>query len=158
MRGRLLAEQQDFVKSLAYLRAAHNLATSHSNYVTDHVTETSRYAYERLSDQLVGVVQQSLSSNGSLLSIQQVADMFVYANLDDFPLPSSKEEKLWQSAMEALQSQKFEIALVQLDKLEDSQHPNHSPQIMSPLQRTLLQVLKQYVKSASGVNRGDDEL
>jgi hypothetical protein len=152
--GRLLAGQHEFVKSLAYLRAAYSLATSHPTYSTDHVTETSRYAYERLSDQLVALVEESLVTKGSLLSIQQVGDMFLYANLNDFPLQSSKEEKIWQGAMKAVQSQKFELALIQLEKLEEQQQSNR----MSPLQLELLQVLKQYVKSASGVNEGDTEL
>jgi tetratricopeptide (TPR) repeat protein len=152
--GRLLAEQHEFVKSLAYLRAAYSLATSHPTYATDHVTETSRYAYERLSDQLVALVEESLVTKGSLLSIQQVGDMFLYANLNDFPLQSSKGEKIWQGAMKAMQSQKFELALTQLEKLEEQQQSNR----MSPLQLKLLQVLKQYVKSASGVNAGDAEL
>jgi tetratricopeptide (TPR) repeat protein len=152
--GRLLAEQEDFVKALAYLRAAYTLAESHSKYATDHLTETSRYAYERLSEQLVALMQESLTTKGSILSIQQVADMFLYANINDFPMPASKEEKTWQAAMEALQSQKFEVSLIQLQKLEEQP----SGQQLSQLQRALLHVLQQYVRSASGINRGDEEL
>jgi tetratricopeptide (TPR) repeat protein len=152
--GRLLAEQEDFVKALAYLRAAYTLAERHSKYATDHLTETSRYAYERLSEQLVALMQESLTTKGSILSIQQVADMFLYANINDFPMPASKEEKTWQAAMEALQSQKFEVSLIQLQKLEEQP----SGQQLSQLQRALLHVLQQYVRSASGINRGDEEL
>ncbi|KAL3920405.1 MAG: hypothetical protein SGILL_003283, partial [Bacillariaceae sp.] len=150
--GRLLADSdvEDFVKSLAYLRAAYSVAESHPNYATEHVTETSRYAFEQLSAQLVTLIQESLRSKGSILSIQQVADMFLYANIMDFPPPSSKGEKTWQGAMEALQADRWELALVQLEKLEEQLGSE-----LSQLQLSLLHVLQQYVKSSSGINRGE---
>ncbi|KAG7365283.1 hypothetical protein IV203_038486 [Nitzschia inconspicua] len=150
--GRLLVEQEDFVKAMAYLRAAYTLADTHPKYATEHLTETSRYSYERLSEQLVALIQESLTTKGNILSIQQVADMFLYANLNDFPSPASKEENIWKTAMEALQSQRFEVALVQFQKLEE-----RSGNQLSKLQVELLHVLRQYVKAASGINRGEDE-
>ncbi|KAL3908073.1 MAG: hypothetical protein SGARI_003232 [Bacillariaceae sp.] len=137
--GRLLAETEDFVKALAYLRAAYSVAETHPKYATEHLTETSRYAYEQLSGQLVALIQDSLRTKGSVLSIQQVADMFLYANIKDFPPPSSKGEKTWQGAMEALQSERWELALVQLEKLEKQFGSE-----LSQLQMALLYVLQEY--------------
>jgi hypothetical protein len=153
--GRLLAdpEMEEFVKALAYLRAAYSVAESHPKYATEHLTETSRYAFEKLSEDLVFLIQKSLSSKGSVLSIQQVADMFLYANLKDFPPPSSKGEKTWQGAMEALQSERWELSLIQLDKLEKEFESE-----LSQLQLSLLKVLREYVRSASEMNRGEGEL
>lgn len=149
--GRLLAEHEDFTKALAYLRAAYTLKDTHPKYATDHLTETSRYAYERLSQQLVAIIQESLTHKGSILSIQEVANMFVYANILDLPAPSSKEEKTWNAAMEAMQLQQFEVCLVQLETLLLQYHDS-----LSHLQVALLHVLQQYAKSASRINRGDE--
>jgi hypothetical protein len=55
--------------------------------------------------------------------------------------------------MEALQSESWELAFVELEKLENFSNDN-----LSELQIVLLNVLKLYIKSASGINRGDDEL
>ena len=96
-------------------------------------------------------VQESLNTNAKFLSIQQVADMFLYANLNDFPPPSGNEEKIWQGAIQALQSEQWEVALIQLEKLEKVKGLSH-------LQLTLLKVLNLYVNAASRINRGDDEL
>ena len=151
--GRLLAdpELEDFVKALAYLRYAYSVAETHPKYSTAHLTETSKVAYERLSEQLVTLVIESASTKGSMLSIQQVADMFLYANLNDFPLAKSKEEKNWGRAMQSLQSQKWEMALMEFEKLE-----KNSKDKLSNLQIALLHILKQYCKSASGIDLSDE--
>ena len=151
--GRLLAdpEIEDFVKALAYLRAAYSLGATHPNYSTTHLVETSRVAYERLSENLVALISQSVSTKGSMLSIQQIADMFLYADLNDFPTNGSKEEKNWARAMRSLQSKEWETAHIEFGKLE-----KHSEEKLSILQKALLQVLKQYCKSVSGVNLSDE--
>jgi hypothetical protein len=151
--GRLLAgpELEDFVKALAYLRAAYNVAESHPEYSTVHLTETSKFGYERLSDQLLALVKESTAVKGSVISIQMVADMFLYANLDDFPLVKSKEAKIWQSGMQSLQSQKWEMASMQFEKLEKT-----SKAKLSQLQIALLHILKQYCKTVSGIDRGEE--
>jgi len=155
--GRLLAdpELEDFVKALAYLRAAYKLAETHPEYSTDHLTETSKLAYETLSAQLTGLVNESLfaSKGGSALSIQEVADMFLYANLNDYPLAKSREEKIWARGMQSLQARNWEIAFVEFEKLQRT-----SREELSNLQLSLLNVLKQYCKSVSGIDLGSDEL
>eukprot|EP00537_Pseudo-nitzschia_pungens_P018144 CAMPEP_0172408368 /NCGR_PEP_ID=MMETSP1061-20121228/75815_1 /TAXON_ID=37318 /ORGANISM="Pseudo-nitzschia pungens, Strain cf. pungens" /LENGTH=313 /DNA_ID=CAMNT_0013144493 /DNA_START=275 /DNA_END=1216 /DNA_ORIENTATION=- len=154
--GRLLAdpELEDFVKALAYLRAAYNLAETHPEYSTDHLTETSKLAYETLSAQLTGLVNESLGSKGGIaLSIQEVADMFLYANLNDYPLAKSREEKIWARGMQSLQARNWEIAFVEFEKLQRT-----SREELSNLQLSLLNVLKQYCKSVSGIDLGSDEL
>lgn len=153
--GRLLAdpELEDFVKALAYIRAAYSLAETHPKYATDHLTETSRLAYEQLSAQLVALINQSLSKKGSILSVQMIADMFLYANLNDFPPAKSKEEKIWARGMQSLQSKQWEMAFIEFEKLE-----KHSDDELSHLQTSLLQALKQYCRSLSGINLGSDEL
>ena len=151
--GRLLAdpELEDFVKALAYLRGAYSVAETHPKYSTAHVTEASKVAYERLSEQLMTLVIESTSAKGSILSIQMVADMFLYANLNDFPMDKSKEEKNWGRAMQSLQAQKWEMALMEFEKLE-----KNSKDKLSTLQIALLHILKQYCKSASGINLSDE--
>ena len=151
--GRLLAEPEleDFVKALAYLRAAYNVAESHPEYSTLHLTETSKFAYERLSDQLVALVKESTTIKGSVISIQQVADMFLYANIEDFPPVKSKEERIWHSGMQSLQSQKWEMAGMQFEKLEKT-----SKAKLSHLQIALLHILKEYCRKFSGIDRGEE--
>jgi hypothetical protein len=151
--GRLLAdpEMEDYVKALAYFRAAYSLGETHPNYSTTHLTETSKVAYERLSEQLVTLVDQSISSKGSMLSIQQVADMFLYADLNDFPPDKSKEEKIWARAMRSLQSKEWEIAYIEFQKLE-----KNSKEKLSQLQTSLLHVLKQYCRSVSDIDLNDE--
>jgi len=153
--GRLLAdpELEDFVKALAYLRSAYSLAETHPKYSTAHLTETSRVAYETLSAQLTALINESLSTKGGILSIQQAADMFLYASLNDFPLAKSKEEKIWARGMQSLQSKKWEMAFMEFQKLEKK-----SQDKLSNLQTALLKVLKQYCKSVSGIDLGSDEL
>merc|ERR1712224_39219 len=87
--GRLLSdpEIENFVKALAYLRAAYNLSESHPEYSTTRLTEISKIAYERLSEQLVTFVVENLTKKGSMLSIQQAVDMFLYADLNNYPQP-----------------------------------------------------------------------
>lgn len=139
--GRLLAdpEIEDFVKALAYIRSAYSLAETQPEYTTNHLTETSKVAYERLSEQLVALIQQSISTKGSMISIQQAADMFLYANLNDFPPNESKGEKFWARAMRSLQVKHWEIALLEFEKLEKI-----FKEKLSDLQIALLHVLKQY--------------
>ena len=151
--GRLLAdpEIEDYVKALAYFRAAYSLGETHPNYSTTHLTETSKVAYERLSEHLVTLVDQSVSSKGSMLSIQWVADMFLNADLNDFPPDKSKEEKIWARAMRSLQSKEWEIAYIEFEKLE-----KNSKEKLSQLQSSLLYVLKQYCELVSGIDRNDE--
>ena len=151
--GRLLAEPEleDFVKALAYLRAAYSLAETHPKYSTDHLTETSKVAYEQLSQQLVALINKSVTKKGGILSIQQVADMFLYANLNDFPPARSKEEKIWARAMQSLQSEKWEMAFMEFGKLE-----KNSKEELSNLQLALLYVLKQYCRSVSDIDLHDE--
>jgi hypothetical protein len=151
--GRLLVdpEMEDFVKALAYFRAAYSLGETHPNYSTTHLTETSKVAYERLSEQLATLVNQSISSKGNMLSIQQVADMFLYADLNNFPPDKSKEEKIWARAMRSLQSKEWEIAYIEFEKLE-----KNSKEKLSKLQTSLLYVLKQYCNSESGIDLNDE--
>lgn len=153
--GRLLAdpELEDFVKALAYLRAAYSLAETHPKYSTAHLTETSELAYETLSAQLTALINESLTKKGSILSIQEVADMFLYANLNDFPVAKSKEEKIWARGMQSLQSKNWELAFMEFDKLQKT-----TKEELSKLQISLLNVLKQYCKSVSGIDLGNDEL
>lgn len=151
--GRLLCdpEIEDFVKALAYLRAAYSLEETHPKYSTNHLTETSKVAYDRLSEQLVALINKSLTTKGSILSIQQAADMFLYANLKNFPSEKSKEERRWAKAMQSLQSKEWDIAYIEFGKLEK----NFEEQL-SNLQIAILHVLSQYCKSMSGISLNDE--
>jgi len=143
--GRLLAdpEIEDFVKSLAYLRAAYSLEDTSPKYATTHLTEKSRIAYEKLSEQLMALVKEGMLSKGGMLNIQQVADMFLYAELNDFPSNGSKAEKLWGKSMIMMNKKHWELAFLDLQKLETSYQEQ-----LSELQVALLGALKQYCKTS----------
>ena len=151
--GRLLCdpEIEDFVKALAYLRAAYSLNETHPKYSTTHLTETSKIAYELLSEQLVALVDRSMTGKGNMLSIQTVSDMFLYANLAGFPSKKSREEKSWDVAMRSLQSKEWDIAYIEFEKLVKNYEEK-----LSDLQISLLHVLKQYCKSASAIFYNDE--
>jgi tetratricopeptide (TPR) repeat protein len=135
--GRLLAEQHDYTKALAYTRAAATLANTNPTFATLQLTNTSQEAYEALSKQIMTIPN---------LSLQDVADMFLYANISDFPAPNSKQEKVWRKAMQSLQNDDFKAAGQHFEKLQS--HPD-----LSDLQSHLLKALLLYVTRSA-----EDEL
>jgi tetratricopeptide (TPR) repeat protein len=134
--GRLLAEQQDYTKALAYMRAAATLADTNPTFAKPQLTNTSRKAYEALSKQIMTIPNLSL----------QDADMFLYANISDFPAPNSKQDKIWRKAMHSLQTDDFKAAGQHFEKLQS--HPD-----LSGLQSHLLKALLLYVTRSA-----EDEL
>lgn len=151
--GRLLAEEQDFVKALAYLRGAYSLHLSDPKYANDKLTETSRVAYELLSEQLVAAMAANLD-NDIIIDVQQVADMFLYADLSDFPTTQSREGLIWKTAMHAMQDEDWDLATQQIEKLS-----RVSGDKLSSLQSTLLQILQEYSAAAGrGSAQGVGEL
>lgn len=92
--GRLYGELGEWVPALAYVRAAATLGSTHPDAVTESLTETCVQAYE--------IMMQQLSQQ--TLSIQQTADIFLYANLHNFPPDGSNEIQYWTNAVMALNS------------------------------------------------------
>ena len=92
--GRIYGELGEWIPALAFVRAAATLGETHPELVTESLTETCVAAFEIMTQQLS---QQSLS-------IQQSADIFLYANLNDFPQDGSDESNLWIQAVMSLDS------------------------------------------------------
>ena len=92
--GRLYGELGEWIPALAYIRAAATLGESNPQAVTESLTETCLTAYE--------IMMQQLSQQ--TLSIQESADVFLYANIHDFPPDGSDEANLWTNAVMALDS------------------------------------------------------
>jgi len=136
--GRLLAEQHDYSKALAYIRAAANLQHANPKYIKPQLTETCRQAYDTLSQQIMTLPN---------LSLQASADMFLYASISDFPPPNTKQDKIWRKAMQALQQHDYVLAEQQFDTLAD--HPH-----LSMLQSHLLKALKMHAM----INIKDNDL
>lgn len=126
--GRLLLEfSNDWTRALAYLRAA---ATLTGGDAKPALTATAEQAYQTLSEQIMTL---------SALSLQQAADMFLYANLDDYPNPKSKTEKLWAKGMQALQKDDYKSALIHILKLQEDTK-------FSDLQLHLLKAIEGHVR------------
>lgn len=86
--GRLLAEQEDWVGALAYLKAAATLSQSRPpEYITKETTEAALVAHE--------IVVRTLSRES--LSLVQVVDIFVYGSLVDLP---EEARELWIQAVQ----------------------------------------------------------
>jgi hypothetical protein len=149
--GRLYAdpEVEEYVAALAHFRAAYGLANTNPKFSTPRMTETAKIAFDLLSDQLLQLVDQSLSK-ASVLNIQQTADLFLYANLDDFPPENSKDEKNWAAAMRSLQSERWDTAFQGFEKLE-----TNVKEKLSALQLAVLGVLKNYCTAASAGGVGE---
>jgi len=147
--GRLLAEPEiaDYTKSLAYMRAAYQMETTNPEKSTVHMVETSRIGYERLSEEFTDIIQESLESAGSMLSMQTMADMFNYADLGGFPRAKTQAMRDWHDAMRALQFNEFEMAQRKFNKFVE----NFSTEI-SDLQHAIIQALLQYSVAAAAVD------
>jgi tetratricopeptide (TPR) repeat protein len=88
--GRLLAEEGEFAPALGFMRAAITLSRDHPEHAKSHLTaETAKQGYRTLSEQLQQVD----------LGLQEMVDMFPYADLNNFPGEGTKEEKLWLDAI-----------------------------------------------------------
>jgi len=143
--GRLLVDTGDYAGALAYLRAAANLSESQPRYAQSTLTVTSRDAYEALSLDL-------MSRND--LSLEQMANMFLYAHLSNFPGPGSPEEKLWEKAMVSIEAysktenaKHLDKALQHLIKLEKYKKFSH---LQSHLLQSLRTLLLKKLKNAEG--------
>lgn len=131
--GRLLAQEGDFPKALAYIRACANLHESAAEYAKPNLTETCTQAYHTLSSQI--------KKNASI-SLQATADMFLYASLEDFPPPNSQAEKYWKTGMQELQHDNYMAANRHLSKLSEESG-------LSDLQIHLLKALKVHMEMNS---------
>ena len=144
--GRLLADPDvgDYVKSLAYLQGAWNMGNTRPQYSTTHMVETSKVAYERLSEQLVDIINEKMSEGG-MISIEHIANMFGYAKLDQWPPSRGKEVREYSKAMRSMHFSEWEIGVVEFGNFEEKYRDN-----MSELQKTIVNALKVYCQTAGG--------
>lgn len=92
--GRWFAREGELAPALAYAKAAVVLSERRPDLAKPSTTETANEGYDLLGERLRRVE----------LSPQQLADVFPYADLNDFPIEGSESEKLWDAAMRNLQS------------------------------------------------------
>jgi tetratricopeptide (TPR) repeat protein len=93
--GRLSAEVGEFAPALGFMRAAITLSRDHPEHAKSHLTAvTAKQGYVTLCERLQQVD----------LGLQEMVDMFPYADLDNFPGEGTKAEKLWLDAMFHFQS------------------------------------------------------
>lgn len=90
--GRIYGELGDWIPALAFVRTAATLGHTHPTAVTESLTQTCLEAYN--------VMRRQLSQQ--TLSIQQLADIFLYSNLEDFPPDGSPQVAMWTDAVVAL--------------------------------------------------------
>lgn len=91
--GKIFAEEGKFAPALGYMRAAVSLSVESPDYAQPQMTATAKEGYGILSEQLQKV----------RLGLQEMVDMFLYADLNGFPSEDSKAEHLWFSIMTQLQ-------------------------------------------------------
>lgn len=144
--GRLLAEPEigDYVKSLAYMRAAYDMGKTHPKLSTAHMVETSKIGYERLSEEITDIVVESMTRKGGMISIKHIGEMFLYANLNDFPLPKTRPLKDWHKIMRAMLFNEFEDAHIDFGMFAET-HENE----LSDLQKTIIKALQNYCMAAA---------
>eukprot|EP00531_Pseudo-nitzschia_arenysensis_P002474 CAMPEP_0116135432 /NCGR_PEP_ID=MMETSP0329-20121206/11186_1 /TAXON_ID=697910 /ORGANISM="Pseudo-nitzschia arenysensis, Strain B593" /LENGTH=299 /DNA_ID=CAMNT_0003630229 /DNA_START=59 /DNA_END=958 /DNA_ORIENTATION=- len=147
--GRLMAEPEigDYIKSLAYIRAAYQIQDLRPEKSTAHMVETSKVAYERLSEEYTDLIFESMTQSGSMLEIQTIADMFPYADLNGFPKVKTQAIRDWHTCMRAMQFNEFELAQKNFQKFADNFKTE-----MSELQSTILQALLQYCVAAAAID------
>ena len=107
--GRIFGEVGEWVPALAYIRAAATLGETSPETASDTLTETCRSAFE--------IMMQQLSKQE--LKFHESADIFLYANLQDFPLEGSSEAQLWRNAVMALHA--FNKTFAESDGQQQSQ-------------------------------------
>ena len=90
--GRLFLELGDAASSLAYIRACANTEKEYPEYATEQLTQTCTVAYNTLSTQ---IQSETITPPG----IEDAAQIFIYAAIDEFPLPTTKEFKLYEKGM-----------------------------------------------------------
>jgi hypothetical protein len=112
-------------------------------YTKPRLTETSQIAYELLSDQLVTSLTPKDNAGDYRVDIQQVADMFLYANIDDYPKPDSHDEMIWKTIMHAMQEKDGDVASKHIHKLLFVRNSTNNTRL-SALQTRILHLLKEY--------------
>lgn len=90
--GRLFLELGDAASSLAYIRACANTEKEYPEYATEQLTQTCTTAYNTLSTQ---IQSETITPPG----IEDAAQMFIYSSIHEFPLPTTKEFKLYEKGM-----------------------------------------------------------
>jgi tetratricopeptide (TPR) repeat protein len=141
--GRLFAEQGEFAPSLGYMRAAFAMSTEYPEYAKTQMTLTSKEGYSILSMQLQEVE----------LSLQEMVDIFPYADIENFPAEGSKAEKIWTEAMvkfqSFLKSKKTKDLEASIKKLSDLQMTfgQHMSALQTSLLRRILVIMLEMVNN-----------
>lgn len=86
--GRILAQRQDWVQALFYLKAAATLAKSYLDYEQESITKIATEAHETVSQQVPDDI-----------TFIEMADVFMFGSLSDLSKPV---EALWRSAITSL--------------------------------------------------------
>lgn len=97
--GRLYIELDDPSAALAYIRACATLDTTHPAYARPQLSMTCHKAYDILSDELI---QHHLAGESDM-GLEEAVECFVYANMEDFPVPNTREFQAFDGAMDHLQ-------------------------------------------------------
>ena len=141
--GRLLAEPEigDYVKALTYFQGAWNMGTTRPQYSTNHMVETSRVAYERLSEQLINIINERISEKGGMISMDHILDMFHYSDLNHFPPVKGIEVREYANAMRLFHFGDWEYAIEAFGDFEKKYNDK-----MSELQKTIVNALKVYCR------------
>lgn len=94
--GRLFLESNDAASSLAYIRGCANVGNDYPTYATPKTTEICIEAYNAVSAQ---ITKETTAPPG----IEDAAEMFLYANMNEYPFPDTKDFVLYTRGMEYLE-------------------------------------------------------
>jgi hypothetical protein len=131
--GRMFVENNLYVQGLAYIRAAATLGDDKmlAEYTKSQMTATATKAYQHIS-------RMMLAEN---LSVESMVNIFPYASIDGFPQEGSKEDMLWNRAMQKLEEyanteklEAMQLARKDISRVQDSKE-------LSQLQEKLLSKL-----------------
>lgn len=128
--GRTYIESHMYVQGLAYLRAAATLGDQQmfAEYTEPHMTQVATEAYQSVSRNFLA---QDLNA-------EDMIHIFPFASIDDFPQEGSKEDKLWNRAIQKLNEyaetgklETIQTARKDLSRVQDSKG-------LSKLQKSLI--------------------
>jgi len=112
--GRMFVEMNDLAPGLAYIRKSATFGNSNDDVrrSSPKLTQQFTKAYHDLSRMAQDAAKE--------MGLQGISDIFMYANIDDFPKDGSKEATLWDLTLQSLQEY-FEMKEQQPQQQKDMQ-------------------------------------
>lgn len=139
--GRILVEMNQLPPGLAYVRAAATFGEDESN---GEQPKQNKYlqAYIDLSRMMKEAARE--------MSLQDITEIFMYASINDFPVEGTKEDAIYDSAMQELQE------YFEMKNEEEQQTPERQRKLVLKLKQAKEDLLK--LQKMKGMSDLQEEL